>query len=87
MSITLFTSAIISKARLVARGFEEFTANIQKDSPTCAHESLRLIIALTAQLQLGIICYGARALFMRLRSHPNLYAMMATFSTFCSKGI
>ena len=42
---------IIPKARLVPIGIEGFTTNIQKDSPTCAHESLRLIIALTAQRQ------------------------------------
>ena len=43
---------IILKARLVARKLEEFTSNIEKDFPTCAHESLRLIIAITAQRQL-----------------------------------
>jgi len=31
---------IIHKTRLVARGFEEFSANIKKDSPTSAHKSL-----------------------------------------------
>ena len=40
---------IKSKARLVARGFEEYTLNVDKDSPTCAHESLRLILAVLAQ--------------------------------------
>ena len=46
--------SIVPKARLVARGFEEYNQNIQKDSPTCAHESLRLIIPMdikTAFLQ------------------------------------
>ena len=41
----------IPNARLVARGFEEFIANIQKDSLTCAHEPLKLIIAIKAQRQ------------------------------------
>ena len=36
------------KSRMVARGFEENSDNIQKDSPTCAKESLRLSLALIA---------------------------------------
>ena len=40
---------IIPKARLVARGFEEFeTRSLPKDSPTCATESLRLVLAVLA---------------------------------------
>ena len=38
------------KARLVARGFEEIPNNeISTDSPTCASESLRLVLAIFAQ--------------------------------------
>ena len=33
-----------TKARLVARGFEEQTAHLQKDAPTCAREVVRLVI-------------------------------------------
>jgi len=41
---------IIPKARLVARGFEEFnTQNLQKDSPTCSSESLRLLMSVLCQ--------------------------------------
>ena len=42
-------NSLVPKARLVARGFEEYSQDIQKDSPTCAHESLRLIISVLAQ--------------------------------------
>jgi len=56
---------IIPKARLVARGFEEFTANIQKDSPTCAHESLRLIIAITAQRQWELHAMDIKTAFLQ----------------------
>lgn len=42
-------SGITPKARLVARGFEEFTEDLQKDSPTCGHESMRVILAILAQ--------------------------------------
>ena len=56
---------IIPKARLVAGGFEEFTANIQKDSPTCASESLRPIIALTAQRQWELHAMDIKTAFLQ----------------------
>lgn len=37
------------KARLVARGFEEDTDNIPRDSPTCSKDSLRTVLALGMQ--------------------------------------
>ena len=40
----------VIKARLVARGFEEDSSNLIKDSPTCSRESLRLVY-LTTVLQ------------------------------------
>ncbi|XP_077974967.1 uncharacterized protein LOC144430759 [Styela clava] len=40
---------IIPKARLVARGFEEQTDDIAKESPTCSKDSLRVLIAIVAQ--------------------------------------
>ena len=43
-------SGTIQKARLVARGFEENDKdNIQKDSPTCGSDSLRVVLATLAQ--------------------------------------
>ncbi len=42
----------VPKARLVARGFEELeVSELKKDSPTCASESLRLLVALICQRQ------------------------------------
>ena len=41
-------SALILKARLVARGFEENTVQLQTDSPTCHKESLRLLLCILA---------------------------------------
>lgn len=38
----------ITKARLVARGFEENTENLKKNSPTCDKESVRLLLALAS---------------------------------------
>ena len=37
-------SQIVHKARLVVRGFEEDTCHLQKDSPTCSKDTLRLIL-------------------------------------------
>ena len=43
---------IVPKARLVARGFEELnTKDLPKDSPTCASESLRLLMSVICQNQ------------------------------------
>ena len=39
---------VITKARLVARGFEEETTNMRKDSPTCSKEAVRLVLALAS---------------------------------------
>ena len=48
-SFKTVNNSLVPKARLVARGFEEYSQDIQKDSPTCAHESFRLIISVLAQ--------------------------------------
>ena len=43
-------SGIIPKARLVAKGFEDSEKDhLQKESPTCLRESLRVIILLSVQ--------------------------------------
>ena len=38
----------ITKARLVARGFEENTSSLRKDSPTCSREAIRILIAIAS---------------------------------------
>ena len=38
----------ILKARLVARGFEEDTLDLQKDAPTCSKEAVRIALALAS---------------------------------------
>ena len=44
------TQGVVPKARLVARGFEEMnTEELPKDSPTCASESLKMIMAVICQ--------------------------------------
>ena len=39
---------LITKARLVARGFEENTEILRKDSPTCSREAIRILIAIAS---------------------------------------
>ena len=41
----------IIKARLVARGFEEDTSDLRKDSPTCSKESVRLVLSFACSKQ------------------------------------
>ena len=40
--------AFVIKARLVARGFEEDTDSLRKDSPTCSKEAVRLLITIAS---------------------------------------
>ena len=42
---------IITKARLVARGFEENTKCLRKDYPTCSREAIRILIAIASSKQ------------------------------------
>ena len=42
---------VVTKARLVVRGFEENTSDLQKDSPTCSREAIRILIAIAASKQ------------------------------------
>jgi len=39
---------LVPKARLVARGFEEFGADIERDSPTCSSEALKVVLSIIA---------------------------------------
>ena len=57
---------IVPKARLVARGFEEFnTKQLQKDSPTCASESLRLLLAVICQNQWNVHSMDIKSAFLQ----------------------
>ena len=41
-------SNLLTKARLVARGFEEQTTHLKKDSPTCSREIVRLVVVIAS---------------------------------------
>lgn len=64
------------KARLVARGFEEFLPGIDKDSPTCAHESLRLVLAVLAQKQWELRSMDIKTAFLQGQPiHRDVYVL------------
>uniref|UniRef100_M4AZE1 Integrase catalytic domain-containing protein n=1 Tax=Xiphophorus maculatus TaxID=8083 RepID=M4AZE1_XIPMA len=59
-------NGIIPKARLVARGFEELqVSDLQKDSPTCASESLRLLVAVICQKQWELHSMDIKSAFLQ----------------------
>lgn len=44
------SDGVVPKARLVARGLEEInTRELPKDSPTCASESIRMVMAVVPE--------------------------------------
>ena len=53
------------KARIVARGFEEDSSNIQKDSPTCSRETLRLLLAILPSLNWEIHSLDVSSAFLQ----------------------
>ncbi len=56
----------VPKARLVARGFEELeVSELKKDSPTCASESLRLLVALICQRQWTLNSMDIKSAFLQ----------------------
>lgn len=59
-------NGLIPKARLVARGFEELQVlELQKDSPTCASESLRLLVAVSCQKQWKLHSMDIKSAFLQ----------------------
>lgn len=58
----------IIKARLVARGFEEDTRHIRKDSPTCSKESVRLALSVAATF--GWECHSLDVKSAYLQGNP-----------------
>ncbi|KAL2093504.1 hypothetical protein ACEWY4_010816 [Coilia grayii] len=59
-------AGLVPKARLVARGFEEFkVSELQKDSPTCATESLRLLLAVICQRKWTLHSMDIKAAFLQ----------------------
>ncbi len=59
-------NGIIPKARIVARGFEELNIHeLQKDSPTCASESLGLLLAVICQNKWQVHSMDIKSAFLQ----------------------
>lgn len=59
-------NGIVPKARLVARGFEELNIHeLQKDSPTCASDSLRLLLAVICQNKWQVHSMDIKSAFLQ----------------------
>ena len=56
---------IILKARLVARGFEENTNELRKDSPTCQKESLRCFLSVLASHQWKLCSIDIKSAYLQ----------------------
>ena len=56
---------LVHKARLVARGFEENTDPLQKDSPTCCKDTLRLILCIFASRRWVLHALDVKAAFLQ----------------------
>ena len=59
-------NGVISKARLVAKGFQDPDAGtVRSDSPTCAKESLRLVLAIVAAKSWSINAMDIKTAFLQ----------------------
>ena len=54
-----------TKARLVARGFEEDSSQFRTDSPTCMRESIRIMLSLAASFGWEISSMDIKAAFLQ----------------------
>ena len=64
----------IIKARLVVRGFEEDSIDIQKDSPTCSREALRLSISIASSKGWAVQSIDVKAAYLQGKSiNRDLY--------------
>ena len=46
----MVNGVLVIKARLVVRGYEENTENMQKDAPTCSREAIRILITIASAM-------------------------------------
>ena len=53
------------KARLVARGFEESTGNLHKDSPTCSKDTLRVMTSIICQKKWDLKSIDIKTAFLQ----------------------
>ena len=56
---------VVTKARLVARGFEENSDNLKTDSPTCSKECLRLLLCILSAKSWTLHSLDIRSAFLQ----------------------
>lgn len=56
---------LICKARLVARGFQEDSSTLSKDSPTCSKDSLRLMLTILASYRWPLQSMDIKSAFLQ----------------------
>ena len=54
---------MVTKARLVARGYEENDCDIKSDSPTCMKDSIRMVLAFASALVAILCSFEVRRIF------------------------
>ena len=63
----LVDGCLTTKARLVARGFEEMSIDSRADSPTCMRETLKLVLAMASSKSWSINSIDIKAAFLQGR--------------------
>ena len=67
---------VITKARLVVRGYEESDKDIRSDSPTCMKENVRMLLAVAAAMNWNIMSLDVKAAFLQgKRIERKLYVI------------
>ena len=61
----LVNEVMTTKARLVARGFQENVDDLRTDSPTCMRESLRLLLAISSSKEWSINSIDIKVAFLQ----------------------
>lgn len=58
-------SGIIPKARLVVRGYEEDSSTVEKNSPTCSKDALRVLLSVSGQQKWDINTIDIKTAFLQ----------------------
>ena len=56
---------LVTKARLVARGFEEDKSQLRTDSPTCTKESLRMLLSILSAKKWGLHSIDIKSAYLQ----------------------
>ena len=79
---------MIPKARLVARGFEEFGKDhINKDAPTCCREAIRVLIAIAKQNSWSVKSIDIKTAFLQGNLFGRRVFLKPPKEAMCPKGV